>query len=545
MKCKKILSLLISGALICSTLTSCSVKSDVPHKSNNKSDENNPSIVTGESDQVITDEPEISPEVNEPQEKVNGTISVLTGHYTEQEWSDSLNKRIANVTYPVISLEEPCAQMYPELNQALNSLSEERKNVFLTEYKDLIFTAKEDAKGNSEYFDGYTSEEKVLVRRADTKTVSLLFQGYSYTGGAHGNSYFSSMAYDSKSGQPLELTDVLKDTSNLPSLVKEALYSNYGTDEFYGDLDLTTYFTGTETPITWTLDYSGITFYFNPYEIGPYSSGSFFATLTYGQYPELFKEEYLELPKSYGISIPSNMVQYIDLDGDGTVEQLSVYSEGSDYYSCEKVGIRINEAVVKDTLDAYSMESVLLHTADNKNYLYVESTGDNDYKKISVFDLTGAKAVAVDFTSDGFFTPHSYEDFNPLKQIPTNPEEFILETRTEYFSTVSGYKTYSVGSNGMPKSNDTFYTLHTGLTFTLRKPLKVTVIDEKTCEALETKTLEPGTKLDYYRTDNETYGDFRLQDDTVVRVSLDSTQWPRTIDGVNLEDIFEGLLFAG
>lgn len=331
----------------------------------------------------------------------------------------------------------------------------------------------------------------------------------------------------------------------MPDLIRETLYKNYDPSYFYADLDLSDYFTGNEMPITWTLDYTGITFYFNPYEIGPYASGSFIATLTYDEYPELFQEQYLQRHNSYATEIIPYTMYYIDLDGDGKTEQLNIWCELSNDHPAEKLCISIDDAVFKDTLNAYTTSCFLLHTAENKSYLYVEAAYDNDSRALFVYDLTKEKASAVDFTNCEYYTANTNDQELPDHLLISNTENFRLQTRTEVFSTINGYRVYSVGDDGMPVSDDSFYVFDHACTFTLLRSLEVAVIDEQSGETMETRTLDAGTKLVYYRTDNETRGDFKLEDGTIIRITLDNTDWPKTINQVDIEDIFDGLFFVG
>lgn len=47
------------------------------------------------------------------------------------------------------------------------------------------------------------------------------------------------------------------------------------------------------------------------------------------------------------------------------------------------------------------------------------------------------------------------------------------------------------------------------------------------------------------RTDNSTFVDCRLDDGRLVRLKFSQTDYPSQIDGVNVEDLFEGLVYAG
>ncbi len=72
-------------------------------------------------------------------------------------------------------------------------------------------------------------------------------------------------------------------------------------------------------------------------------------------------------------------------------------------------------------------------------------------------------------------------------------------------------------------------------------------IDEKTDSVVEEMVVVPeGTKLKFFRSDCETYTDLKDKDGNVYRVKMDEKEdWPPTINGYELEECFEGILFAG
>ncbi|MCB0477020.1 MAG: DUF4163 domain-containing protein [Crocinitomicaceae bacterium] len=91
---------------------------------------------------------------------------------------------------------------------------------------------------------------------------------YSYTGGAHGNANTILRTYDIVSGKRLELTDMFQDTVSLKSKMNEVFNATMP-DEIKSDIYVD------EIPLTNNIQLAKDTllFYFNAYEIGPYSMG--------------------------------------------------------------------------------------------------------------------------------------------------------------------------------------------------------------------------------------------------------------------------------
>ena len=48
-----------------------------------------------------------------------------------------------------------------------------------------------------------------------------------------------------------------------------------------------------------------------------------------------------------------------------------------------------------------------------------------------------------------------------------------------------------------------------------------------------------------YRSDGESYVDCKTKDGKYVRIVLDNSDWPIKINGIELEEAFDGIIFAG
>jgi hypothetical protein len=58
-------------------------------------------------------------------------------------------------------------------------------------------------------------------------------------------------------------------------------------------------------------------------------------------------------------------------------------------------------------------------------------------------------------------------------------------------------------------------------------------------------TIPKGTIYYMYRSDGETYVDCKTEDGTYVRIVVDHSDYPYLVNGINLEDAFDGIMFAG
>ena len=54
-----------------------------------------------------------------------------------------------------------------------------------------------------------------------------------------------------------------------------------------------------------------------------------------------------------------------------------------------------------------------------------------------------------------------------------------------------------------------------------------------------------GTLLTPYQTDGKSYVDLKTENGGIVRLSIDVSNWPRTVNGIPEDECFEELLYAG
>ena len=58
-------------------------------------------------------------------------------------------------------------------------------------------------------------------------------------------------------------------------------------------------------------------------------------------------------------------------------------------------------------------------------------------------------------------------------------------------------------------------------------------------------TIPANSNCKLYRSDNETYVDLKLDDGSIVRIEIDDSDYPHTVNGIDIEEAFEGIMFAG
>ncbi|MFD2569557.1 DUF3298 domain-containing protein [Spirosoma soli] len=139
-----------------------------------------------------------------------------------------------------------------------------------------------------------------LKTKADTvyageKALSVKFETYAYTGGAHPNSNLSFYTFDRETGRSLTLGDMVSDTTALLGVVEKAfrkqqeLLPQYNLEERGYFLRDGRFF----LPANVAMGRDGMIFYYNPYEIAAYAVGPIQVTVPYEQLNGILRDDWL------------------------------------------------------------------------------------------------------------------------------------------------------------------------------------------------------------------------------------------------------------
>lgn len=485
------------------------------------------------------DAEETSSPVSEEQKALT-TLCVETGYYYDYYWSETSERTIASVKYPYIHLSESDREKYPKLEQAITALTQERKENALRLYEEAVQAAEEATAEYSDYQPFFEVQETVTVRRADSQVFSLLLEGSANTGEPFEYQYSLGVVFDTETGERLELTDVATHEGLLIDCVEEQLYDCWDTAYLYEDLNLQKFFSNNLDSVSWVLDYYGLSVYFQPGDIAPYASGILNITIPFSLHPDLIKDEYREVPISYGIEFTTDKPFFFDVDGDGKTDSITVSPAKGEYVN---QSITLNGKTFEEDTGFYVIEPVLMHTADEKNYLYLSIYLD-DFWMFEVFDLSSGTVRKIDTV---YSERHSIIDYNRdyyARQVLTDASNFMLDTYTLMLGTACGYDSYHVGTDGLPVQKHNWYVISFETELTLLKNLTASVVDEDGKTTEDTTELKAGDKVLYYRTDGETWADLRLSDGSIVRVYPQNDDGEWTLNGIYLEEVFEGIVFG-
>ncbi len=475
-------------------------------------------------------------------------LEVLSGSGYRSSWNDEYGTTTAIMNYSTARLSDDTASSYPELAKALEA---EKRSVVDNIDDSFDLLCKEALEhlefSKSEYFTPYESDDEIYVRRADSSILSLLFYSYGYYGGAHGNYAYSANNYNSETGELLTLSDVVTDIDLFAEAVEEELSVRYSKNVDYKDYigdDISAY---TE----WLLDYNGITVFFSPYAIASYADGAFFVTIPYEGNESFIAPEYAEVPEAYTTEIPAYVPFYYDLDGDSDIDELTFSRSMNEDDAYQSYSLSFNGKTVKyDDSFAFDHDAILVHNADGKNYIYIVTEGESGYNDVIVHKITERGISSAGGISAGYC--YNWQADSTEVLLITNPYSFKLESRADVLGTAFAYNTYSVGDDGIPVADsELFYISGTNnddgtYSFKIKKDIEGEIVDGATGELTgNTKTLKRGETVQYYRTNINSAVDIMAKNGEIVRFEVDLDEYPYTIDGIAIEDIFDEIMWAG
>lgn len=467
-------------------------------------------------------------------------IGLMLGDESIEEWTES--NTIARVCWQKLKLEDEYREKYPHLTAAFDKYNEES----LAEANEIMLETLPAARENmgDEFNPTYFESEGTLyVQRADSIIVSLLEDAEIYTGGMHPNYYWHGKNYNPNTGEEIKLSSVLTDTANLTAILEKKITEKYS-DVAFNDLKevLDTY---AIEDFSWTIDYQGITFHFSPYEIAAFAVGKLSAKIWFDEYPEMFNKEYFAAPEKYVIMLPLGQNMEFDLNSDDGKKDVVLAETYLDSYGeYHTLSITVNGKTYTDEINyAYDSEVYLAHV-NGKNYIYSDSCAENDYHTFVSWDINGERPAIIQelygTEVDYEYIEEGYEYGTVYTKVFNNPESFTLETRLEILGTRGGVANYRVSDSGKAEMTDAAYSFNFGADVITAMPLAAQLLPD-----MKIVEIGKGEKLMPYQTDGKSFVDLKTEDDRIVRMQIDASEWPLKVNGVPEDECFEEILYAG
>ena len=212
-------------------------------------------------------------------------------------------------------------------------------------------------------------------------------------------------------------------------------------------------------------------------------------------------------------------------------------------YDFYKYEIAINgNPLVDDDVYAYDYRTVLVHK-ENSDYLFVESSAENDSKNIRIYDITNGDIKVEDDVNGSFF--YTYDEKSITRKAITNPYELYMGRRTDLLSTVMVYRTYEISKNASLSPIEEISKTDSPVKLTLLQNIEVEIYDEKSHSGMGEQNLKERSTLTFYAVDENDFAYLKTEDGRTVRVKVENDAWPRTVCGMDIYEVFEGMMFAG
>ncbi len=336
-----------------------------------KQEEKNPYKKTDKLDAILSGKlPQKEPQKQEEKPSVLQLEKTLLENY---KWSIDYDVMLVDSIRTFVTLREEERENYPQLAQVLDELGESMEQSTVVEFEALVAYAEEDVPTRPDRFETYIDRTDFQVRRADSSVLSLAmdvsanFAGIGIYRSVHG------MNYDSRSGETLQLSDVITDKADFVSAVEAELQGGMWTGELYSENAISLFFEhNEEEDYSWTLDYNGVTMFFNPNEIAEQEYGMIVVTVPFAKYPNLFQKKYQNIPDSYIVELGKSSTFFTDLDGDGDCEELIAVVLGDDGLGfCSNMGLYTADSYYEQDFLGYRVIPYYVRTAEGENLIYL------------------------------------------------------------------------------------------------------------------------------------------------------------------------------
>ena len=367
-------------------------------------------------------------------------------------------------------------------------------------------------------------EGEALPVRADTNVVSLIIREEA------GSMELSSVNIDTETGDFLTISDIFSDTEKLAS----ALKIQYGKD--HPDLPALTAEELIPEEYVWALSPDGCVFYFPDPENKDMVTGTL---LLRSANEELFREKGTAVPESFVRFLEINEEYFFDRDGDGTNDRICV-SASPVNGRYKKAEISLNGQSVTCYASADRFVPMIMETG-NSRWLYLACEENEGPGNIAVVDLSKETPAFLGIPLQETGIPYLTNEDGWAETLPGDPKTFLLESTVNLITAFPAVTEYRVGPEGAPDVTGKVYMAIGETTLKALAKMKADLIDPDTGETVEKgRTFEAGSQWTVFRSDGETYIDFDVNGEGLVRLSGDpSGTWPEKIGGTAVNKLFD------
>lgn len=493
----------------------------------------------------------VEPDTQEPQKLSEPTVEQepLAAPQMEisreklEEYEPDTDRWLVHTEYDTLGVS---GEGYEAVSEGVRLWSEERAakiRALSSEYAGYASAdmAYQDAENTANLYSIYESLE---LSRADRHVISVIEMNSEYSGGAHGNYGYTGYTFDVESGRLLALADILKDADGFrEAAVKDILQKleeTYGDGLFpdYADAVRDTW--SREEGPNWYLDASGITFLFNPYEVGPYAMGDVRVTLPYEKFVSYIKEEYAALSGPGAAKLPENIAASLFLGAaDSQARRLCIRQEKDAEYGEGPVYVELDDSKVEAWEYPYGWieGAYVLAKEDGRTFLLLNIDAASDDFTMLVYELT-----------DGTVSERDRAYGISFRNGVVNTKSLTLQVNLDVLGTYTAFMDYEIGADGKLSQKEQWFPIHSDgsawKTLTNVKEVPVMVEGEET-------RLPIGSHINITATDNAGTARFHNEDTgedgeiSYTRGDGGEDTWTIFIDGIPDYEYFEMVPYAG
>lgn len=464
-------------------------------------------------------------------------LSLFQAKDGDSVWQDG--SLLCSTDWEYFYLSQEDAAVYPALAAALDVLNQETAATGAVYTTELSETARENfqVKSADDVYAWYSQEN--AVRRADQAALSFL----------HYKEYFDTVSYgstvratnlDPATGKELTLADVFVHPEELPELLDDQYRANgqsvdESTKEYFASCI-------SREEFIWVVGYQNVTFYFSPPYDSVYADNLLTLTLWFQDSPHLFQEKFRSFPSQYVVKLDSHSPIDIDLNSQDNRKDTIWYESYTgwpeiwvnDQFCCTLPDDEIDADIPLRALEVYFVQA-----ADEHHLLYIDAAVWNDCHVLSIYSLDDARLLER-YWDVGFYEEFT-EEGERRRELFTDPSDFTLYAHMELLGTMWGVCTYQVDpSSGLAVEKSPYFDVINDNTLTTLIPLEAIALPDEIHE-----TIPAGTNLYFLRTDCLSYVDMQAEDGQEWRIYLDTSQWPITVNGISIDQCFDGIFYLG
>lgn len=519
----------------------------------------------------------------EKQEKNSKKPHILLNEMNEHAYDSYEGEYLYNLRSIKISLKEE--EGFDSLRKAIEEYNEKMEEKYAGMKEDMDFFGNQEIENRKDGFNSSILKDIVntYIMRSDESIVSILnYEEYNHTGA---KTMYSRESYnfDTRTGKILSFLDVVKDDESFFELVDDLAKKDYQESnitkpsEYVKGLKENDY-----KDLVWTVSPEGVTVYFDTGTLGSFTDGPQVITICFNEDDDLFESKYVNKEKDYVFPIlADNMTLHLDTDGDG--ERESVYVKNKYEQDKESLDIYTSgfEVFVGDKRKTFtdSEGSTYIVKKSGKYFMYVFE-GETEISILTTLDLSDLENDDVNFSylsllsSDhSFEAEDNVEIYKYIEETFTDTDTFMVDEVGYVLGTIMTQREWYVGDEGIPMAKTERAKVNMPYVIRTLREVDCNEVDKDGKEKKSASIPEDSYLLFVY-SDNESYVDVRIvdKDDVEVsewsdveryftlkdenlpdydgncyRITLDSEgdEISYTIDGVDINEIFEGILFAG